>query len=108
VRIDVEGQAYVGVSQKLLHELWVYALPEQECGARVAQVVEAGLLGEFCAPEQGFEGAVEVAARQVRIYLLDTRANRLLTCTAVIIPVAWITGRDRVSPLRTRAPAGSG
>ena len=55
--VDVGGEAYVGVSQKVLHKPGVYTLPQQERGARMPQVVEAGLLGQFCTLEQSLEGA---------------------------------------------------
>ena len=46
--VDVEGEAYVGVSQKILHKLGVYSLPQQKRGARVPEIVEARLLGRLC------------------------------------------------------------
>jgi hypothetical protein len=66
VAVDVGGEAYVGVSQKVLHKPGVYTLPQQERGARMPQVVEAGLLGQFCTLEQSLEGAIQVAARDGR------------------------------------------
>jgi hypothetical protein len=40
VGLGVQGEAYIGVTEELLDELGIYALPEQECGTSVAQVVE--------------------------------------------------------------------
>jgi hypothetical protein len=40
VGVGIQGEAYIGVPQELLDELWVYALPEQERRARVPKVVE--------------------------------------------------------------------
>ncbi len=37
--VDVEGEAYVGVSEKLLDELGIYALPLEERGVSVPEVV---------------------------------------------------------------------
>ena len=64
--VDVEGEAYVGVSQKILHKLGVYPLPQQKRGARVPEVVEARLLGRLCMLKKGLEGAVQVALRRRR------------------------------------------
>ena len=64
VRIDVEREANVGVTQELLDELGVDALPQQERSAGVPQVVKAGALREPGALERGLESAVEVAAPQ--------------------------------------------
>ena len=41
MRVDVEGEACVGMAQKFLDVLGVHALPREERGARVAEVVEA-------------------------------------------------------------------
>jgi hypothetical protein len=64
VTVDVEGKAYIGVAQKLLNELGIYTLFQQERGAGVPQVVEAGALREPGALERSLESAVEVAAGQ--------------------------------------------
>ena len=42
MRIGVEGHGYRGVAQEFLHQLGVYAAAEQERGACVPEVVEAG------------------------------------------------------------------
>ncbi len=62
--VDVEGKSYIGVAQKLLNELGIYPLFQQERGAGVPQVVEAGALREPRALERSLESAVEVAAGQ--------------------------------------------
>ena len=55
--VDVEGEAYVGVSQEILHKLGVYSLPQQKRGARVPEIVEARLLGAVRMLKKGLEGA---------------------------------------------------
>ncbi len=42
VRVDVEGERDVGVPQKLLDVLGVHALPQQQRGAGVSEVVGDG------------------------------------------------------------------
>ena len=62
MRVDVEGEADVRVSQKLLDVFGVYALPQEERSARVAEVVKASAFREPRTLERGLERAVEVAA----------------------------------------------
>ena len=58
VAVDVEGKAYVGVAQQILHKFGIYALRQQERGARVPQVVKACALREPGALERGLKSAV--------------------------------------------------
>ncbi len=41
VRIDVEGQTHVIVSQELLNELRIDASPQEECCTSMSEVVKA-------------------------------------------------------------------
>jgi hypothetical protein len=59
VTVDVESKAYISVAQKFLNELGIYTLFQQERGAGVPQVVEAGTLREPGALERSLESAVE-------------------------------------------------
>ncbi len=43
VRVSIQGHGNRGVSEKLLYELRVSALREQERGARVPEIVEADI-----------------------------------------------------------------
>ena len=54
----------MGVPQKLLHELGIYTLLQQERRASVPQVVKAGAFREPGALQRGLESAVEVATPQ--------------------------------------------
>ena len=51
--------------QELLNELGVYAVAEQESGARVPEIV-VPYPGQSGAPERRLESAIEVAAQQWR------------------------------------------
>ena len=62
--VGVEGEVYVGVAQKLLNELGIYTLLQQERGAGAPQVVEAGALREPGKLECSLEAPVEVAISQ--------------------------------------------
>jgi hypothetical protein len=64
VAVDIEGQAYIGVPKKLLHEPGIYALLQQERAASMPQIVKASAFREPSALERGFESAVEVATPQ--------------------------------------------
>src|SRR5215204_5559610 len=57
VRVSVQGHRYRGVPQKLLNELWMSALREQQGGAGVPEVMEADVR-QSGPPQKGLEGAV--------------------------------------------------
>jgi hypothetical protein len=60
VAVDIEGEAYIGVPQELLHKGGMHALLQQERGASMPQIVKASAFREPCALERGLESAVEV------------------------------------------------
>ena len=39
VRIDVKGQSYGGVTQQILHHLWVNASGQKEAGSSVPKIM---------------------------------------------------------------------
>ena len=56
VGVGAQGDRYGGVPEALLDDLGMRVLAEKERGARVPEVVGAGLLGQLCAPEGPLEG----------------------------------------------------
>ncbi len=86
VRVDVEGKAYVGVAQKLLDVLRVDALPQEERGARVPEIVEAYRRGQSGALQRGLECAVEVAAQRGRTDAGREEESVILPERAVLHP----------------------
>jgi hypothetical protein len=59
VGVGIQGDGYGGVPEEFLDDLGMHALAEKECGARVTEVVEAGLLrqpGPLKEPKEGTAG----------------------------------------------------
>src|SRR5918998_1572340 len=79
VAVDVEGEAYVGMPEEVLDELGVDALAQQEGGARVPEVVEAGPCGQAGALQGGLERAGEVTTG-------ERRPDRGTEDEAVVLP----------------------